>query len=180
LWGIVDLLTFPTQTLTFLDWTDYYLTGTGGLTSTKPTTNPRLILRVYANRVAQVVPSSGGSITPSDLVVVSGGNILSAAVGSWPQVNGIKPRTSGTLSTVPTLAPVTSNQNYPDGLGFGVLQSVSGAQSTVWVANGNVLSLTGIYPQIPISSGSSVLCVKKVVVPVTAGGSATVYMPFTV
>lgn len=184
LWGIADLTQYPLAIAvtpsTWSDYTDYYLTGSGLLTATKPTSNVRLVLRTYANKVAQIAPPSSATTTASDLIVITGGNILATAVGSWAQQTGIK-AVNATLVNVPTTAPNTTTHTYLDGLGHGTLQNPDGTSTTVWVTNRFLPGFSGrTFPLISLTTKSGVLSVRKSTsIPVVAGGTTTVYMPFS-
>jgi hypothetical protein len=158
-WGIVDLAANPPASAV-TNWTDYYLATNGTLTSTKPTTNPRLVLRAYGNQVAQVVPpalaatTTAPSYTP---LTIEGGNVVYAAVGSWNAVNGIK-YSSSSLSSVPAASP-TLGATYPDGLGYGyILNPDNTVGALCWIANCPVGGFQPGIQQLPAVDKSQCLC----------------------
>jgi len=187
LWGVADLVQYNPGIIPtggWLDYTDYYLAGSGLLTTTKPGVNARLVLRTYGNRVAQIAPPSSASAVGGDLVTITGGNVIAAAIGSWPQQTGIKTKSTN-ITSVPTSTPNTALNTYADGIGHATLQTTSGGTTSVWVANGPVLDSSGstwaaTWPAVPIPTYHPTLCLKKVTIPVTSGGTALIYLPFTV
>lgn len=182
LWGIVDLKATNNLSLAtaFVDW---YLAASGTLTATKPDTNARLVVRTYADGMAQIAPPATSTPSVSTLIAITGGNILAAASGSWPSITGISYLAS-TISAVPSAIPAPNTNSYPTGVGVGQLIQPNGTTSLVWVANAAQViqtgggSITTSTPPGPIPTGTPVVCVKSYTINVTGGGTSTIYVPF--
>ena len=123
------------------------------------------------------IGGGGGSAQLSTLIRIDSGNTLyTGALGTILGVTNVV----STLTALPTATP--GGGTYANGLGKATIVNADGTfGAAVWFANGPVNPGTGVVTpglSVPLPANTPVTCVLKIRMPVTAGGTAFVYLPY--